>query len=50
MIMIDGTRVNTPSGSINYLSMMLRGQALMEFDKIQAQYGGATNNHLKLIQ
>ena len=22
----------------------------MEFDKIQAQYGGATNNHLKLIQ
>ena len=29
---------------------MLRGQALIEFDKLQSQYGGATNNHLKLIQ
>ena len=29
---------------------MLRGQALREFDELQSQYGGLTNNHLKLIQ
>ena len=29
---------------------MLRGQAFREFDKLQSQYGGAANNHLKLIQ
>ena len=29
---------------------MLCGQALMEFDKLQSQYGGTTNNHLKIIQ
>ena len=28
---------------------MLHGQALREFDELQSQYGGATNNHLKLI-
>ena len=30
--------------------MMLHGQELSEFDKIQSQYGGAASNHLKLIQ
>ena len=29
---------------------MLRGQALREYDKLQSQYRGATNNRLKLIQ
>ena len=29
---------------------MLRGQALKEFDKIQSQHGGVTNNHLNIIQ
>ena len=29
---------------------MLHVQALREFDKLQSQYGGANNNHLKLIQ
>ena len=29
---------------------MLRGQTLREFDKLQSQYGGTTNNLLKLIQ
>ena len=29
---------------------MLRWQALREFDKLQSQYGDATNNHLNLIQ
>ena len=29
---------------------MSRGKASREFDELQAQYGGATNNHLNLIQ
>ena len=29
---------------------MLRGQALREFDELQSQHVGATNNYLKLIQ
>ena len=28
---------------------MLCGQELREFDKLQSQYGGVINNHLKLI-
>ena len=35
-IAIDGTRTTTPSGRINYLRTMLRGQALREFDKLEA--------------
>ena len=49
-IAIDGTRTTTPPGWIKYLRTMLRGQALREFDKLHSQYGGAINNHLKLIQ
>ena len=49
-IVIDGTGNTTPSGRINYLRTMLSGQALREFDKLQSQYRGATNNRLKLIQ
>ena len=29
---------------------MLHVQALREFDEVQSQYSGATNNHLKIIQ
>ena len=29
---------------------MLCGQALREFDSLQSQYGGLTNNHPKIIQ
>ena len=39
----DGTRTTTPYSHINCLHMMLSGQALREFDKLQSQYGGATN-------
>ena len=49
-IAIDGTGTTTPSGRINYLCMMLCGQALRDFNKLKYQCGGATNNHLKLIQ
>ena len=49
-IAIDGTGTTTPYGRINYLNTMLHGQEFREFDKLQFQYGGATNNHLKLIQ
>ena len=49
-IEIDGTGTTTPSGWINYLHMMLRGKALMELYELQSQYGGLTNNYLKLIQ
>ena len=49
-ITTDGTGIATPSSLINYLLMMLRVQALREFNKVQSQYSGATNNHLKIIQ
>ena len=49
-IWIDGTGTTTPSGRINYVRTMLRGKALRKFDEKQSQYGGATNNHLKIIQ
>ena len=29
---------------------MLHVQALREFDEVQSQYSGETNNHLKIIQ
>ena len=47
-IAIDGPGTTTPSSQINYLPKMLHGQALAEFDELQSQYCGATNNHLKL--
>ena len=49
-IVIYGTGTTTLSGRINYLLIILCGQALMEFDKLQSHYGGSTNNHLKLIR
>ena len=49
-IAIDGTGTTNPSGWINYLHTMLRGQTLKEFEELHSQYCGATNNHLKLIQ
>ena len=49
-IATNGTGTTTPSSWINYLRTMLCGQALREFDKIQSQYGGATNNYLNIIQ
>ena len=48
-IVIDGTGTNTPYVRINYLCTMLCGKALRGIEKLQSQYGGATNNHLKLI-
>ena len=49
-IAIDVTGATNPSGRIIYLHVMLRGQALREFDELQSQNSGSTNNHLKLIQ
>ena len=49
-IATNGTGTTNPSSQINLLRMMLRVQALMEFDGLQSQYVGSTNKHLKLIQ
>ena len=49
-IIIDGNLTTTPYSWINYIRTMLRGQSLREFDELQSQHGGATINHIKLIQ
>ena len=48
-IAIDGTGTTTASGRINYLSTMLRGTNLREFDEL-ALSGNLTANHLKHIK
>ena len=38
------------AGRINYLSTMLRGKDLKDFDEVEIQSSGTTSAHLKLIQ
>ena len=49
-IATDGTYTTTPLVRINYLCTMLRVQELSEFNELYIQYGGLTNNHLRIIQ
>ena len=47
---IDRTGATTASGKMNYLSTVLRGEALLEFDELASQNAGTNHTHLKFIQ
>ena len=49
-IEIYGTVITSPSGRINYLSMMLCEQVLRELDELVSQNNGSTNGHLRILQ
>ena len=45
----DGTGMASPPGQIKHLHMMLRGDALREFDEQASKNHGTTNAHLNNI-
>ena len=47
---VDGTGTATTAGKINYLLTLLRGESLLEFDKLSSQNAGTNVAHLKFIQ